>query len=116
MPSRGTLGGILAHARSGQAHAISPDARSGILPALAPCELRFGILPALVRKAGSIGMGLPLAGSMVAHWWVLVCRSGHERGRSMQPRYYSAWPSSFLSDVIAISPNCRGGTRQSRGL
>jgi hypothetical protein len=43
----------------GVAHAISPDARSGILPALAPCERRFGILPALVRKAGSIGMGDP---------------------------------------------------------
>ena len=41
------------------ARAISPDARSGILPPLTPCERRFGILPALVRKAGSIGTGNP---------------------------------------------------------
>lgn len=31
-------------------------------------------------------------------------------------RYIAAWPSTFRSDVIAISPNCRGGTRQSAGL
>jgi len=45
-------------AARGQAHAISPDARSGILPALAPCQLALGILPSLAAKAGSIGMGL----------------------------------------------------------
>ena len=32
------------------------------------------------------------------------------------PPPIAAWPSSFRRAVIAISPNCRGGTRQSRGL
>ena len=30
--------------------------------------------------------------------------------------HIAAWPRSVRSDVIAISPNCRGGTRQSRGF
>ena len=37
------------------------------------------------------------------------------RGRP-RTRHIDAWPRSVRSEVIAISPNCRGGTRHSRGL
>jgi hypothetical protein len=42
----------------GEAHAISTDARSGILPALARGKPRFAILAALGFPRRSIGMGL----------------------------------------------------------
>ena len=39
----------------------------------------------------------------------------HDIRAGKDVRYISAWPSTFRSDVIAISPNWRGGTRQRAG-
>ena len=91
----------------------------GLLEAIATSPtVAAGFLPAVGLSTGCQGARRKTCTYVEAAGrapWVARRRARGERNPRADP-HIPACPKVFRSEVIAISPNCRGGTRHSAGL